>query len=469
MTKKRNIGLIAAVISILVILGLLAWFFMTIFESERPQIHLAPLPDFLVEKQEVILAITDVKRGIRRVEVCVRQDGRTLTVFENAFPFVGLFNKEGTHRFETRLSVDPSSLNLAQGQADLCVSVWDYSRRSDGNGNLSTFEHKMIIDTIPPAIRSMSSLNYVTMGGSGLVVYQTNSDAIKSGLFVNDTFFPGFPAEEGFEEGMHVCYFAIPFDVKGKPELYLWAEDRAGNVSRGIFNCHVRRKRFRADKMNLSDRFLEQVLPYFSSYLKDTTGGEIEKFLKINRDLRGENARTFYELRTKTTPKMLWEGVWLRLKNAANRAGFGDHRSYYYKGEKIDEQTHMGVDLASIANSEVQAANNGRVIFAGGLGIYGLTVVLDHGQGLASVYSHLSGIDVQMDQEVKKGDVIGTTGQTGLAGGDHLHFGVMVNGVPVNPIEWWDSHWIQDNILKKLDVLKKPADAATSGTRNAER
>jgi len=136
-------------------------------------------------------------------------------------------------------------------------------------------------------------------------------------------------------------------------------------------------------------------------------------------------------------------------------ARFGDKRDYYYKGKKIDEQVHMGVDLASLANSDVPAANNGRVIFADRLGIYGLTVVLDHGQGLASIYSHLSNIGVQIDQDVTKGEIIGSTGQTGLAGGDHLHFGVMVSGLFVNPIEWWDNHWIQDNIMKKLALLKR--------------
>jgi hypothetical protein len=455
MAKKRNIGLIAAVVSILVVLGLLGWFLVTIFESEKPQIQLAPLPEFLTEKQELVLTVADVKRGIRRVEVCVKQAGRTMTVLEKTFPFEGLLNRKGTHRFATRFALDPSSLNLTQGRADLYVSAWDYSRRSGGDGNLSIFEHKMIVDTIPPAIRSLSSLNYVNVGGSGLVVYQTSSDATKSGLFVNETFFPGFPAAEGSQEGMYVCYFAIPLDVKGKPETYLWAEDRAGNRSRGIFHCHIRQKQFRTDKINISDRFLEQIFPYFSSYLKDVAGQGIEKFLKINRELRRENALAFYNLGTQTSPKMLWEGVWIRLKNAANMAGFGDHRSYYYKGEKIDEQTHMGVDLASLANSEVQAANNGRVVFAENLGIYGLTLVLDHGQGLASTYSHLSSISVQKGQDVKKGEVIGVTGQTGLAGGDHLHYGVMVNGLFVNPIEWWDSHWIQDNITKKLDILKR--------------
>ena len=455
MAKKRNIGLISATVSIIVILGLLGWFLTTIFESEKPRIQLTPHPEFISDKQDFVITVGDQKRGIRRIEVSVKQGNRPRKILEKTFPFEGLLNCDGTHRFNTRFEINPSSLNLAQGQADLIISVWDYSRRNGGDGNLSVVEHNMIVDTIPPAVRPVCTRNYINVGGSGLTVYQTTSDAIKSGLFVNNIFFPGFPAGKGSLEGMHVCYFCIPLAINGKPNICLWAEDRAGNCSKGIFPCHIRQKRFREDKINITDRFLKQILPYFSAYLKDAAGSDIEKFLKINRDLRQKNAESFYNLRTLTSPEMLWEGAWLRLKNAAKMAGFGDHRSYYYKGKKVDEQTHLGVDLASLAGSEVQAANNGRVIFADNLGIYGLTVVLDHGQGLASTYSHLSSIRVQVGQTVKRGDVIGTTGQTGLAAGDHLHYGVMVNGIFVNPIEWWDNHWIQDNITRKLDMLRQ--------------
>jgi len=372
---------------------------------------LAQLPNFLTEKQETTLIITDIKRGLRNVKVSVEQGGRNITILNKMFPFEGLFNREGTHRFETKFFIDPSTLNLAQGRVDLHIHVWDYSRRRGGDGNLSIFEHKMIVDTIPPAIRAVSRLHYVN-------------------------------------RGLHL-------DIERNPEIYLWAEDKAGNRSKAKFYCRIRKKRFRKDKIKITDRFLKQIFPYFSFYLKDTDGKDITKFLKINQDLRRENAEEFYNLRTKTSPTRLWDGVWLRLKNAANMARFGDKRTYFYKGKKIDEQVHMGVDLASLSNSDVPATNNGRVIFANRLGIYGLTVVLDHGQGLASIYSHLSNIGVQFDQYVTKGEIIGSTGQTGLAGGDHLHFGVMVSGLFVNPIEWWDSHWIQDNIMKKLALLKR--------------
>jgi murein DD-endopeptidase MepM/ murein hydrolase activator NlpD len=298
-------------------------------------------------------------------------------------------------------------------------------------------------------------MHYVNVGGAGLVVYQTSSDTIESGLFVNDLFFPGFLTGGESQGEFNVCYFAIPHDIKAQPEIYLWAKDKAGNVSKASFYYHIRRKQFRTEEINITDRFLGHILPYFSFYAFQPESSDLEKFLKINQELRQENNLVFYNLKTKTGPKRLWKGSWIRLKNAATMAGFGDRRFYYYKGQKIDEQVHLGVDLASLANSEVQASNNGRVVFRDRLGIYGLTVALDHGQGIASVYSHLSEIRVAMGQEVMKGEVIGLTGQTGLAGGDHLHFGIMVNGVFVNPIEWWDSHWIHDNIDRKLEILDR--------------
>jgi len=453
MKKRRNIGLFITVVSILLILGVVGWFLWSIFEGEKPQVTVEPLPEFLSGSEQFSLTASDMKRGLKVVEVSVNQEGRNILVFEKKFPFKGLFNSEGIHQFDTEFSIDPAKLNLAQGRVDLQISVWDYSRRRGGDGNQSLVEHKMTVDTIPPAIRAISRMHYVNVGGTGFIVYQASSDSIESGLFVNDFLFPGFKVE-GSEEGYHVCYFAISHNIKANPEVNLWAKDKAGNQSTASFYCKIRRKRFRTEKLNITDRYLKRILPYFSFYTLNPADTDIKKFLMINRNLRKDNGSVFYNLRTETNPEKLWDGTWVRLKNAANMAGFADRRLYYYKGKKVDEQVHMGVDLASLANSKVQAANNGRVIFADRLGIYGLTVVLDHGQGLSSVYSHLSKIDVDINQEVMKGEAIGLTGQTGLAGGDHLHFGIMVSGMPVNPIEWWDSHWIQDNITRKLAFLK---------------
>jgi murein DD-endopeptidase MepM/ murein hydrolase activator NlpD len=116
----------------------------------------------------------------------------------------------------------------------------------------------------------------------------------------------------------------------------------------------------------------------------------------------------------------------------------------------VGESIHTGVDLASLAHASIEAANAGVVRFAGPLGIYGNTVIIDHGLGLATLYGHLSAISTRPDQTVKRGEAIGTSGVSGLAGGDHLHFSILVNGQFVDPREWWDPHWIEDNVMKKM-------------------
>jgi len=451
--KKTIYTLIS--IPLLIVFLLFAWLFSIVFEGEKPLITIKPLPEFLSGSQKFTLNISDMKRGIKRLKVFVNQEGREITISEETFPFQGLLNRKGVHQLEKEIFINPSTLNLSQGRVDLIASVWDYSKRGGGDGNLTLAQHKMMVDTIPPACRTITRMHNINRGGTALVVYQTSSDTEKSGIFLDDLFFPGFPADGKSQEGIHVCYFAIPYDSNLNPTIYLWARDKAGNLSKTTFYHHIRKKEFRKERINITDRFLNRVLPYFSFYLSNSEESDIKKYIKVNNDLRKSDHNTLFKLREKTTLKKLWEGTWLRLNNAATMARFGDHRSYFYKEMMVDEQVHLGFDLASLANSPVQAANHGRVIFAEKNGIYGLTVALDHGQGLVSIYGHLSSIGVTRDQDVKKGDIIGVTGETGLAGGDHLHFAIMVNGIFVNPIEWWDDHWIEDNITRKLDLLKK--------------
>jgi murein DD-endopeptidase MepM/ murein hydrolase activator NlpD len=459
MRKKKTRFYLLAIIPLIIIIGSFGWFFTQIFEGEKPVVSIEPLPEFLSGEETFKLKIADVKRGLKKLKVNLEKEGREIILLEEKFPFEGLLNQDGIHQHEQEIVVDPSELKLTQGQIDLSVSVWDYSRRGGGDGNMAMVEHRMIVDTIPPAIRAISRMHNVNQGGACLTVYQASSDVVQSGVFVDETFFPGHPIDKESQKGMHICYFSLPYNVGLDPSIYLWAKDKAENTSKTSFYFHIRKKSFSSEKMTITDTFLKRVLEYFTFYPMDTEMSDIEKYLKINNELRKENHEVFYRLRENTVPEKLWDGIWVRQKNAATMARFADHREYYYQGEKVDEQVHLGVDLASLANSPVQAANNGKVIFAERNGIYGLAVVIDHGQGLSSLYGHLSTISVESGQEVKKGDSIGHTGQTGLAGGDHLHFAIMVSGIPADPIEWWDSHWIDDNITKKLDLLKELEDS----------
>ena len=147
---------------------------------------------------------------------------------------------------------------------------------------------------------------------------------------------------------------------------------------------------------------------------------------------------------------MLWKEPFRQLANSKVESGFADHRAYLYNDNEIDQQVHLGFDLASTRNAAILSANSGTVVYADYLGIFGNCVVIDHGMGLQSLYAHLSSINVSKGHYVEQNQELGRSGQTGLAGGDHLHFTMLLHGYPVNPIEWWDPNWIEDRILLKL-------------------
>ena len=154
---------------------------------------------------------------------------------------------------------------------------------------------------------------------------------------------------------------------------------------------------------------------------------------------------------SQTAPAILWGGQPFHpFTNTGVQSAFADYRTYTYKGKDVDQQVHLGFDLASYAGTPIVASNAGKVVFAEELGIYGNCVILDHGMGVQSLYAHLSTIEVAVGQDVAKEQQLGRSGMTGMAGGDHLHFTMLVNGQMVNPVEWWDPHWIEDRIMRKL-------------------
>ncbi len=167
--------------------------------------------------------------------------------------------------------------------------------------------------------------------------------------------------------------------------------------------------------------------------------------------MRTKNNALIEEIATKSENDMMWEGAFRQLSNSKVEANFADERTYILNGEPIDKQYHLGYDLAVTKRYPIEAANNGVVVYADDLGIYGNTVMIDHGMGVLTLYSHMSTIDVNVGDQVKKNDIIGRTGETGLAAGDHLHYGIYINGVAVRPIEWWDKKWIDDNVITKIN------------------
>ena len=114
--------------------------------------------------------------------------------------------------------------------------------------------------------------------------------------------------------------------------------------------------------------------------------------------------------------------------------------------------------MASVANAQITTSNSAVVVLKADNGIYGLNLVLYHGRGLYSIYGHCSASSVEVGQNISEEDVIANTGSSGLAFGDHLHFGMSVQGVEVRPEEWMDKKWMKENIFQILDNAKKLID-----------
>ena len=311
----------------------------------------------------------------------------------------------------------------------------------------------MVIDTVAPGVDVLNQRLNMTQGGSGVVVYKLSEDCPTSGVMVGETYYPGQTGHFA-DKSIYMTFIALSHTQGSSTPIYATATDFAGNVGKSGVPNHINARRFKKDVIKITDSFLSWKMPEFTNQIPDSAGlSPLEIFFKVNRDLRKANYETLVKVAAHSDNKVYWKGDFLRLPHSANRAGYADHRDYYYNKKKIDDQYHMGVDLASLEQSPIPAANSGRVAFADNLGIYGYAVVLDHGFGLFSMYAHLSKIDVKVDQVVNRGDIIGKTGRSGLAGGDHLHFGMLVHQTFVNPVEWWDPQWIKNNIQANIAAV----------------
>jgi murein DD-endopeptidase MepM/ murein hydrolase activator NlpD len=401
-------------------------------DGKAPQLTFYPADGSVSANSPPNLTLEDTGTGLKNLTVTVSQDGKETKLVELSFP-------AGTTRRTVPLPLN--KLGLKDGPMVIDIVATDNALLANhAKRNLT-----VAYDNQPPTISVLSTAHNLNQGGSGLVMFRVSEKVRRAGVQVGNHFFPAF-LQQG---GVYACLFAFPYDVSPSDFLpRLFAVDLAGNERTSGINFHTRLRPIKSDRIEISQAFLTEKMPDFQHFFPETRD-PLKLFLRVNGELRAANVATLKEFPAKTAGKPLWQGAFLRLPKAAPRAGFDDQRDYYYEGQKVDHQTHLGLDLASLAASPVPAANSGTVIFAKELGIYGQCVVIDHGLGLQSLYSHLSRIAVAVGSQVTKGQIIGNTGTTGMAGGDHLHFGILVNGIEVEPKEWLDPHWINDNFTSK--------------------
>ncbi|MBN2241717.1 MAG: M23 family metallopeptidase [Acidobacteria bacterium] len=427
------------------------------FAGKAPSIEIEPGMPAIGKQTPFQVKVSEARRGLTRVRIECVQEGRAVTLAEKTYSASPQFFPWGRKTATDTLTATAGSLNvqgLAEGTAVIRATADRAATWLRRPGPVSG-EISLPVRLTAPSIQVTSIHTYVSRGGSELVTYRVGKTAVRDGVRAGSRWFPGYPLPEG-EAGDRFALFSVPYD-RSEPDARLVAADDAGNESEETFIDRFYAKSFKSDTLTIGDAFLSKVVPEILSQTPgfEDRGGLLENYLAINRELRLSNAETIVELARKSKPEFLWSGPFLMLPNSKATATFGDNRTYFYQGKAVDRQVHLGIDFASVRNAAIPAPNDGIVVWARYLGIYGNTVVIDHGYGLMSISGHLSSIAVEEGRRVSRGDVIGNTGTTGLAGGDHLHFCTLLQGLPVNPVEWSDGHWIRDRITRKLEEAKK--------------
>lgn len=419
----------------------LAVFLWTRFESDAPKIRTRTSLGYVSEEYRHQFRISDEGMGLQSVRTRLESGGKTYELSDETYPGSLLTGADPKIQRRVDVVIKPAELGVADGPATLHLETRDYS----WGGNSAQVAVSLLIDTKAPRVQLQTGLTYVRRGGTELVVYKIDEEVDEDGVVLGDHFFPGFahPAEPD----RRVAFYALPPSTPAGSVPPLTAVDRAGNRVTVPMRIEVIERSFPVDEIALSDDFMARKVAELGAAGEGTT---LDVYLAINRDMRAENAATIAKLTEASSEDRLWNESFQGLKNPSRKARFGESRTYTYGGRTVDKQVHLGVDLASTSLAPVPAGNDGVVAFADDLGIYGNTVIVDHGLGLFSLYGHLSDIGVEMGQVVTKGEEIGHTGSTGLAGGDHLHFSMLVHGVFVDPMEWFDARWISEHIEPKL-------------------
>jgi murein DD-endopeptidase MepM/ murein hydrolase activator NlpD len=424
---------------LLVILGGLFGFGIFLLRDlTPPTVEVAPAAGPLSPQRPLKLTLTDKGLGLRTLQVTLLQGDKSVEVLTRSYP------AGSTHVEET---LDLSSAHPAEGPARLTIRAVDWGHFHFGRGNAAERTLAFDIDSKPPEVEILTPHHNLNQGGAGMVAYTVSEEVESSGVQVGDLFFPGYRQPSG----KYLCLFAFPWDMKAAdfvPKVI--ATDLAGNQRMTGIYYHTNPRNFPSDRIKVTDSFLEnKIVPTFQSDFPGTTA-PLDLYLKVNRDLRRQNLATLRQIGARSAATRLWQGALLRQPKAAAPGSFAQPRTYYYQGRVIDHETHLGIDFASVAQAPVLAAATGKVVHADRLGIYGNCIIIDHGLGMQTLYGHLSRIEVKVGDSVSRGQEIGRTGSTGLAGGDHLHFDVLASGIQVNPIEWFDDHWLKDNIQPKL-------------------
>ncbi len=436
----------------LIIAGVIYVFNSLVFEREIPAIEIKN-NGYWNLKRPLKLKIADVS-GIKSYRVSMKTKDGVISLNYEEF-----LNPD----MEVNIDIEPprSAYVMKDKKIKIIVEATDNSKWNFLNGNSTIKEFELNIDKKRPQLSSVSHSYKITKGGAAIVILKAIDDNLES-AYIETNFKKKFKLQPFYKKGYYISLVAWPVTQKSFKATMI-AIDKAGNKSKSYIPFYLKDRNYRVSKIKLSDKFLKGKIAELAEDFAETQGvdGSLEQFVIINEDVRAKNEELIHQITSNVSTEMISDfkiNKMYPLKNAQVVASFGDHRKYSYEGNYISESYHLGLDLASNAMASIKPQNGGDVVYSDYNGLYGNMPIINHGLGLYTLYGHCSSVNVNRGDFVNAKTDIANTGKSGYAMGDHLHFGVLVQGIEVRPQEWMDKNWIKLNITNIIKNAKEIID-----------
>ena len=432
-------GVVRRILVVVIALVVVASIAVVVTRSATPVLDVVPSVTVLGQATPINVQVRD-PHGVRSLAAFVEQNGSRYRVAELTEPST---EADRTWKFTAGVKTMPQ---LKDGKAKLVLEATS----NDLLRKTGHWERDVTVMTQPPSVTADTEQHYLYLGMADLATFTVSGNWTEAGVRVGDEKFRAWPMPGG-KPGFFSLY-AFAWNIPPGTMPLVYASNGAGNEATSPLVVVFPKKeqpKYTTHDLQVSDAFLNKVINELDP---DGTGDPVARFVKINSEMRKANNQTLSDLRSETADKFLWSKPFIRQPHSQAESHFADVRNYIYHGKKIDQQVHLGYDLAVTQHVGVEASNDGKVVYAAPLGIYGNCIVVDHGYGLQTIYGHLSRIDVHVGDMVKQGQVMGLSGMTGMAGGDHIHFAMQLDGVQIDPKEWWDRHWIEDHIARRVEL-----------------
>jgi len=450
--RKSSFGtFIFSVLFIALIAGAGFIYVSPTFEQNKPNI-IIDTNQFWNLKDKLKVKISD-ESGLKYYKITFIDDKNNIILSEES-----MINNTNQDQI---IQVNPPKLNpfYKNTLVKIKVEAIDNSKWNFLNGNSINKTFDIKIDKIKPIASVINNSRYIKRGGSAVAVVKVFDKNLKEAYITfNDKV--KFKLTPFYKENYFISLIAWPIHIEDFLIVNLVAIDKAGNKTVSKIPLYIQKAKLKTDTIKISEKFINEVSKNVLTQTGHNIPNELENiFVAQNKDIRKENIDF---LRKVGLTKMDYSRIdsfkiknFRRLNGSKTVAGFAERRSYIFNGNKIDEEWHLGMDWAKVKHTKIVSSNPGKIVFNSYLGIYGNVVLIDHSLGLASLYAHLSNSNVTLGQNVYNNSKIGNTGTTGAVLGDHLHFGILVQGIEVDPIEWMDRNWIKTRITNIINQSKK--------------